>query len=142
MDKQKRFELPTSAAFYSNNRSTSDYSIDPAEMMRNYNNNNNVENVLEQQQQVQRTKSVELQLVAERRDEMKKLESDIGELAQIFKDMATLVHDQSYVIDTIENNMEITGMHVENARDLTLEAKHLNVIISNFYFGLGLEQKL
>jgi syntaxin 7 len=134
MEKQKKFDLPTSAAFYSNN-STSQHTIDPAEMARNYNNNNNndIKNVLEQQQQVQRVKSVELQLVAERRNEIKKLEEDIVQLAEMFKDLGTLVHDQSSFIDTIENNIEETVENVMSTNIYIKEASHFNVIIIVYF---------
>lgn len=41
-----------------------------------------------------------------------RLQSDIMDVNQIFKDLATMVHEQGEVIDSIEANVESTHMNV------------------------------
>ena len=107
IDKQKKFELPTltSAAFYSNIQA---HSLDPAVMSLNYNSNNS-NDIIEQQKQVQRTKSVELQLVTERKNNFDKLEKDMTDLNQIFKDLAVIVQDQGEIIGKLEVKRNVSA---------------------------------
>jgi len=48
----------------------------------------------------------------ERETAVKQLESDIMDVNQIFKDLATMVHEQGEVIDSIEANVETSHMSV------------------------------
>ncbi|XP_063968012.1 syntaxin-7-like isoform X3 [Lytechinus pictus] len=53
--------------------------------------------------------------IKERESQLKKLESDILDVNQIFKDLATMVHEQGDMIDSIEANVESAEVHVEQA---------------------------
>lgn len=97
-------------------------------MERNYNSNNSNDPV-EQRQQLQKSKSVELQLVTERQKNFEKLEKDMVDLNHIFKDLAVIVQDQGEVIKNIEMNVEVTLDTVMDANDRIVEAKQLNVNI-------------
>lgn len=55
-----------------------------------------------------------LKELEDRERAMRQLESDIGDVNEIFKDLATLVHDQGEIIDSIESNIESTAVSVEN----------------------------
>uniref|UniRef100_A0A0B6YUP9 Syntaxin-7 n=1 Tax=Arion vulgaris TaxID=1028688 RepID=A0A0B6YUP9_9EUPU len=56
---------------------------------------------------------VDLELLREREDAIKKLESDIMDVNQIFKDLGMLVHEQGEVLDSIEANIDNAQMSVE-----------------------------
>eukprot|EP00057_Strongylocentrotus_purpuratus_P010885 XP_011665359.1 PREDICTED: syntaxin-7 [Strongylocentrotus purpuratus] len=47
--------------------------------------------------------------------QLHKTESDILDVNQIFKDLATMVHEQGDMIDSIEANVESAEVHVEQA---------------------------
>ncbi|KAF0309688.1 Syntaxin-12 [Amphibalanus amphitrite] len=53
-----------------------------------------------------------MQELRERETAVRQLESDIMDVNQIFKDLATMVHEQGEVIDSIEANVESTHMNV------------------------------
>lgn len=120
MEKQKKFDLPGSAAFFSNNQS---HSIDLAEMAQDHNNGLGI---VEQQNQIQRTKSVELQMVTDRNNDLINLESDMTDLNQIFKDLAVIIQDQGETIDNIEMNVEVTLDTVIFANEKLIDANFLN----------------
>ena len=58
-----------------------------------------------------------LKELEDRERAMRQLESDIGDVNEIFKDLATLVHDQGEIIDSIESNIETTAVHVETGAE-------------------------
>ena len=58
-----------------------------------------------------------LKELEDREKAMRQLESDIGDVNEIFKDLATLVHDQGEIIDSIESNIESTAVHVETGAE-------------------------
>lgn len=60
---------------------------------------------LQQQQQAQITEE-DLQDVQERENAIRQLESDIVDVNMIFKDLATMVHEQGDMIDSIEAHVE------------------------------------
>ncbi|XP_071116709.1 syntaxin-7-like [Haliotis cracherodii] len=62
---------------------------------------------------LQMEQDVDLDLLREREDAIKKLEHDIMDVNQIFKDLGMLVHEQGEVLDSIEANIEQTQIHVE-----------------------------
>lgn len=64
------------------------------------------------QTQVQMEQEAELQQLQEREGQIKQLESDIMDVNQIFKDLATMVHEQGDMIDSIEANVESAQVHV------------------------------
>lgn len=53
-----------------------------------------------------------LQELRERETAVRQLESDIMDVNQIFKDLATMVHEQGEVIDSIEANVESSHVNV------------------------------
>ncbi|KAL3198232.1 hypothetical protein MRX96_014467 [Rhipicephalus microplus] len=59
-------------------------------------------------------------LLVEREQRIRRIESDMLDCNQIFKDLANIVHEQGDVIDTIEGNIESTqhntGQAVEQLR--------------------------
>lgn len=56
--------------------------------------------------QLQMEEDVNLELLREREMAVRKLEADIVDVNQIFKDLAALVHDQGDIIDSIEVSVE------------------------------------
>lgn len=57
----------------------------------------------------------DFEAIKERESQLHKLESDILDVNQIFKDLATMVHEQGDMIDSIEANVESAEVHVEQA---------------------------
>ncbi|XP_074605327.1 syntaxin-7-like isoform X1 [Brevipalpus obovatus] len=68
---------------------------------------------LQQQSVLQIEEEVDLETVREREQAIRKLENDIVGVNQIFKELATIVHQQGEVIDSIEANVESAHIHVE-----------------------------
>ena len=64
---------------------------------------------------------------------MRQLESDILDVNTIFKDLATLVHDQGEMIDSIEANVESTHVRVQEGTDQLRQAETYKVIHSCFF---------
>lgn len=54
----------------------------------------------------------QLELLQEREKAVRQLEADIGDVNQIFKDLAAMVHDQGEIIDSIEANVESSAIRV------------------------------
>ena len=120
--------------------------------------NRNNNNAIEQRVQLQQSKSVELQMVQERKANMDKLEKDMVDLNHIFKDLAVIVQDQGEVIgklnfcvcvcgslfidlifdsflkDNIEMNVEAVSEFVSDANVKIIEAKRSNVTF--FYYKI------
>lgn len=48
---------------------------------------------------------------------------------QIFKDLATMVHEQGEVIDSIEANVELSTVHVSQASTQLAQARQYQVCI-------------
>ncbi|KAL6861282.1 hypothetical protein ACP4OV_016982 [Aristida adscensionis] len=61
-------------------------------------------------------------LVEEREQEILKIQQEIAEVNEIFRDLATLVHDQHTAIDIVENNMETAAMETGKAEEHISEA--------------------
>jgi len=55
----------------------------------------------------------DVQALAERERAIRQLESDIVDVNTIFKELATMVHEQGEMIDSIEANVETSQMRVE-----------------------------
>ncbi|CAG2178669.1 unnamed protein product [Oppiella nova] len=64
------------------------------------------------QTQIQMEEECDLELLRDREQAIRKIESDIVEVNQIFKDLATMVHEQGEVIDSIEANVETASIQV------------------------------
>ncbi|XP_064480969.1 syntaxin-12-like isoform X2 [Ornithodoros turicata] len=56
-------------------------------------------------------------ILMEREERIREIEADVLDCNQIFKDLATLVHDQGGVIDTIASNIENTEYNTAEAVD-------------------------
>jgi len=65
------------------------------------------------QVQMQTESELSLEEIKEREAAIRKLESDILDVNDIFKDLALMVHEQGDVIDSIEANVGTAATHVE-----------------------------
>ncbi|XP_064601531.1 syntaxin-7-like [Liolophura sinensis] len=67
----------------------------------------------------------DLNLIREREDRIRQLESDILDVNEIFRDLGAMVHEQGEVIDCIEGNVEKASGNVESgAEQLTQASKY------------------
>merc|ERR1711992_439645 len=65
----------------------------------------------------------DIEQLQERQRQINRLESDILDVNTIFKDLATLVHDQGEVIDSIEANVESTQVRVQEGTEQLRQAE-------------------
>ncbi|PIO75187.1 SNARE domain protein [Teladorsagia circumcincta] len=70
----------------------------------------------ERQFQRQRQQQLNLNEFKERQQALQQLEQDIGDVNQIFADLARIVHDQGDMVDSIEANVEHAQIHVEQTK--------------------------
>ncbi|KJH47416.1 SNARE domain protein [Dictyocaulus viviparus] len=99
----------------------------------------------EKELQRQRQQEINLNEFKERQQALQQLEQDIGDVNQIFADLARIVHDQGDMVDSIEANVEHAQIHVEQF-DLRMLLKHaavkvylndyLTMYISSFFMIL------
>ncbi|ESN92639.1 hypothetical protein HELRODRAFT_95955 [Helobdella robusta] len=82
----------------------------------------------QQQQSVLQIDASEIdqEIMKEREDALVKLESDISDVNQIFKDLGMLVHEQGDVIDSIEANTESASANVEQGTEQLSQAQKYN----------------
>ncbi|XP_053310763.1 syntaxin-12 [Spea bombifrons] len=66
----------------------------------------------------------DLELIKERESAIQKLEADILDVNQIFKDLAIMIHDQGEIIDSIEANVETADAHVERGTEQLQRASY------------------
>merc|ERR1711864_59063 len=73
----------------------------------------------------------------ERERSMRQLESDIVDVNTIFKDLATWVHEQGDIVDSIESNIESTTVQVtagteqlRQAHDYQNKARRKKIILT------------
>jgi t-SNARE complex subunit (syntaxin) len=77
-------------------------------------------NQQQKQSQIQMEEEVDLEELRDREKSIRKIESDIVDVNQIFKDLATMIHAQGEVIDSIESNVETATIQVsEGATQIT-----------------------
>lgn len=69
----------------------------------------------------------DLEALREREQQIRKIEGDIVEVNQIFKDLATMVHDQGEVIDSIEANVETASIDVQRGAQELQKAREYQV---------------
>uniref|UniRef100_L7M445 Putative snare protein pep12/vam3/syntaxin 7/syntaxin 17 n=1 Tax=Rhipicephalus pulchellus TaxID=72859 RepID=L7M445_RHIPC len=69
----------------------------------------------QQQQHLRQDMDYEQALLVEREQRIRRIESDMLDCNQIFKDLANIVHEQGDVIDTIEGNIESTQHNTAQA---------------------------
>ncbi|OAF64849.1 hypothetical protein A3Q56_07430 [Intoshia linei] len=56
---------------------------------------------------------------------IRKIEKDMIDINQVFRDLNNIIHEQGENIDTIESNIEMTEQHVQKAdKDLTQGLRH------------------
>jgi len=68
-----------------------------------------------------------LEYLHERERAVTQLEADIGDVNQIFKDLAAMVHDQGEIVDSIEANVETASIGVnEGAEQLRQAERYQN----------------
>ncbi|XP_054924587.1 syntaxin-12-like [Dermacentor andersoni] len=75
------------------------------------------------QSYAQMDEQVNIEMLREREQSIRKLENDIVDVNAIFKDLATLVHDQGDMIDSIEANVESAAVHVEEGIQQVAKAR-------------------
>jgi len=63
-----------------------------------------------------------LKALQDRERGMQQLESDIMDVNTIFKDLATMVHEQGDIVDSIESNIEQTAVQVETGTEQLRQA--------------------
>lgn len=80
-----------------------------------------------QQAMLQIEEDVDVQLLQEREQAIRKIESDIVEVNQIFKDLATIVHNQGETIDSIEANIESTSIQIHEGEQQLMKAADYSV---------------
>merc|ERR1711970_242117 len=97
----------------------------------------NMENTAGQVQVQQTMNQEEYQAMQERENAIAQLEADIADVNMIFKDLASMVHDQGEIIDSIENNIEnaVTDISAGNqqliaAREHQRSARKKKIIIA------------
>lgn len=83
----------------------------------------------QQQHQInlQIEEDVDLDLLREREQSIKKIETDIVDVNQIFKDIAKIVHEHNEVIDSIEANVETATIHVNEGAQQIARAREYHV---------------
>lgn len=65
----------------------------------------------------------DVEIMMEREEALRKLERDIVDVNQIFKDLGMMVHEQGDVIDSIEANVEVASASVEQGTDQLRQAR-------------------
>lgn len=83
-----------------------------------------------QQQMQQQTIEFSSQLIAEREEGIKQIESTMLEVNEIYKDLAVIVDDQGQQLDNIEANMTSADTHVERGVAHLNQASRHQVIYS------------
>uniref|UniRef100_A0A1B6LHC9 t-SNARE coiled-coil homology domain-containing protein n=1 Tax=Graphocephala atropunctata TaxID=36148 RepID=A0A1B6LHC9_9HEMI len=79
-----------------------------------------------QQQQLQQD-DMDLQMLQEQEQSIQELEKNIGEVNDIFKELAVMVHDQGEIVDSIEASVEKTEVFVDRgASELRQAAQYSN----------------
>lgn len=69
----------------------------------------------------------DLDVMQDRENSVRQLESDIADVNNIFKDLALIVHEQGDTIDTIEANTETAAVNVEQGTDELRQASVYNI---------------
>jgi len=64
-----------------------------------------------------------LEQLQERERAVRQLEADIGDVNQIFKDLAAMVHDQGEIVDSIEANVETASIRVGEGTEQLMQAE-------------------
>ena len=78
----------------------------------------------------------DIQELQERERSIRQLESDIVDVNTIFKDLATMVHEQGEMVDSIEANVESTQVRVTEGTDQLRQAEQYKVKFSTQFIYL------
>merc|ERR1712141_577334 len=78
---------------------------------------------VQRKQQMLMQEEYDIEQLQERQRAINQLESDILDVNTIFKDLATLVHDQGEMIDSIEANVESTHVRVQEGTEHLRQAE-------------------
>src|SRR5260370_37107699 len=92
-----------------------------------------------QQLSVQQQQSSNIDVQARAR-ELEEIAKSINSLADLFKDLSSLVIDQGTILDSIEYNVERTAVALEGAVHELNVAKGC-VVVHSFHFSLSLSYK-
>jgi len=82
----------------------------------------------QKRQQMLIQEEYDVEQLQERERAVRQLESDILDVNTIFKDLATLVHDQGEVIDSIEANVESTHVRVQEGTEQLRQAENYKMM--------------
>merc|ERR1711881_763848 len=78
---------------------------------------------VQRKQQMLMQEEYDMEHLQERQRQINQLESDILDVNTILKDLATLVHEQGEVIDSIEANVESTHVRVQEGTEQLRQAE-------------------
>ena len=96
----------------------------------------------QRRQQMLIQEEYDMEQLQERERSIRQLESDILDVNTIFKDLATLVHDQGEMIDSIEANVESTQVRVSEGTEHLRQAETYKVLKGIIVTFLSLSQCL
>lgn len=82
---------------------------------------------IQQQQQLQMEEEINIEEWKEREKSIRQIESDIVDVNKIFKDLATMVHAQGELIDSIEANVESATIQVTEGAQQISKARDYQV---------------
>jgi len=92
---------------------------------------------VQRKQQMLMQEEYDIEQLQERQRAINQLESDILDVNTIFKDLATLVHDQGEMIDSIEANVESTHVRVQEGTEQLRQAETYSNLARKKKFILG-----
>ncbi|XP_022237088.1 syntaxin-12-like isoform X2 [Limulus polyphemus] len=84
---------------------------------------------MQKQKQLDSELEVEQALLEEREQRIREIESDMLDVNQIFRDLASMVHEQGEVINTIADNIDNTCYNVEEGASQLQKASEYQVTI-------------
>lgn len=94
-----------------------------------------------QQTQIQQQDNVNLEELREREESVRKLEHDIVEVNHIFKDLATIIHNQGETVDSIESSIfrateEVSrgAQEIARARDYQDKSRRKKFYLAMIFF--------
>jgi septal ring factor EnvC (AmiA/AmiB activator) len=79
----------------------------------------------------------DLDQLRERERAVRQLESDIVDVNTIFKDLATMVHEQGELVDSIEANVESSSVRVQEGNKQLREAEIFKVMHKQTFYRMA-----
>lgn len=88
-----------------------------------------LQNTSSEKQQItlQLEEECNIEMLREREKAIKNIESDIVSVNQIFKDLATMIHEQGEMVDSIESHVENTQIKVSEGAQSIAKARDYQV---------------